>query len=80
MSETYFNQNGLENGEIPANKECPFLKTCSKRAVFCPSKEVKYDIGFVCSFAKLHSLVRNAERRGDGMDFMKAIVEGKNEE
>jgi hypothetical protein len=55
---SYLNQNGLEDGNIPKGKACPFLQECGLRNDRCPTQENPKPVNYSCAGARLFSLVR----------------------
>lgn len=57
----WLNKNGLEDGLIPAAKECPFLTECLHRTNNCPSEErgnIRIHHSFSCGAARFLSLLK----------------------
>jgi hypothetical protein len=64
---TYLNENGLENGKIPANKECPFFDNCKGMNENCPSEKNKNirNHTFSCAFARGYSLIKSSKEENN---------------
>jgi hypothetical protein len=61
----FYNANGLVNGNIPAETECPFWDSCGRRGENCPS-EANGNLrphSFSCALARLTSLVKLGEEK-----------------
>ncbi len=56
----YLNANGLVDGDVPPNMECPFFKECGMRETNCPSA-VNNNLRphpFSCACARAFSITR----------------------
>ena len=61
----WLNANGLVDGNIPPETQCPFWDDCGRRVANCPSHENgnlrPHD--FSCALARLFSLVKTSEEK-----------------
>lgn len=60
---SFLNKNGLANGKVPPNKECPFWNECKCRDENCPSVENNNlrDRPFSCAAARAFSMMKDLE-------------------
>lgn len=54
---SYLNTNGLVDGNIPANKPCPFYAECKRKTGYCPSETNLLAHTFSCALARLNSII-----------------------
>ena len=69
MALDFYNSNGLEDGRIPAGKECPFLAECRIRNDNCPSEargNVRHEHAFSCGGARAISIAKESQKMADG--------------
>lgn len=56
---SFLDSNGLEAGNIPAGKPCPFRVGCLARTSACPDNANLRSVPYSCAAARLHSLIKN---------------------
>ena len=54
---SFLNSNGLQNGKIPEQSECPFYEQCTWSTPNCPVSDNLKDNAFSCGIARAFSLI-----------------------
>lgn len=73
---SYLNNNGLEDGNIPVGKPCPFLANCRLRNDSCPNDKNPRTRAYSCAMARLHSMIAEEAKDGVRLPIMEAIRDG----
>lgn len=64
MNNDWMNNNGLVNGKIPANTECPWLVKCEIASLGrCNHKGKEHDCAFSCSMARGFAIIEEREKK-----------------